>query len=295
MATGKSASQRRRVRGELTDYELRITAYDRVASWIISLLVLVGLSVFVLFVLWISSRIFATQVAVPILLQDIGTGEGGLAGGMELDAPSAEELGQQAELEEPLVEKTLAMVADAVAEKLVQLEDPLLSEDQLPGRGGATGRGDATGFGTGTGGGRRRHWEVRFPEGNTLETYARALDFFKIELGVLLPDNRVLYVYNLSKPRPDTRIGPADQERRYYLTWRRGSLVEADQELLRRAGVDPEGRLILKFIPAELEAQLVEMERARAGPRYDRVRTTYFAVVPQGSGFRFIVVDQVLR
>jgi hypothetical protein len=272
-----------------------VSAYERVTSWIITLLVLVGASVFVLFVLWLSSRIFARQVAVPIQMQDIGTGEGGLAGGMELDAPSAEELGQETDLEEVSVEKSLAVVADAVAQKLAQLEDPLDTEDQLSGRGGSTGRGDATGIGAGTGGGRRRHWEVRFPEGSTVESYARALDYFKIELGVLLPDNRVVYVYNLSKPKPDTREGPADQEKRYYLTWRRGSLVEADRELLRRAGVDPRDRLILKFLPPELEAQLAEMERARAGPRYDRVRTTYFAVVPQGSGYRFIIVDQVLR
>ncbi|MCS7238111.1 MAG: hypothetical protein NZ899_07560 [Thermoguttaceae bacterium] len=276
-------------------YELRVSAYERVTSWIVSLLILVGTCVFVLFVLWISSRIFATQVAVPVIMQEVGTGEGGLAGGMELEEPPAEQLGQESDIEEPLLEKTLAIVAEAVAERLAQLEDPLATEDPVAGKGGSTGRGDATGVGIGAGGGRRRHWEVRFPEGNTIDTYARALDFFKIELGVLLPDNRVLYVYNLSKPRPDTRIGPADQERRYYLTWRRGTLMEADRELLRRAGVDPGDRLILKFIPPELEAQLAEMERARAGPRHDRVRTTYFAVVPQGNGFRFIVVDQVLR
>lgn len=292
---GSARSARGYARAGEIGYELRVSAYERVTSWIVSLLILVGTCVFVLFVLWMSSRMFATQVAVPVLMQEVGTGEGGLAGGMELDEPPAEELGLQSDIEEPLLEKTLALVADAVAEKLAQLEDPLLSEEPVTGRGGSTGRGDATGRGTGTGGGRRRHWEVRFPEGNTVDTYARALDFFKIELGVLLPDNRVVYVYNLSKPRPDTRVGPADQEKRYYLTWRRGTLMEADRELLRRAGVDPGNRLILKFLPPEVEAQLAELERARAGPRYDRVRTTYFAVVPQGSGFRFIVVDQVLR
>ncbi len=276
-------------------YGLQVSAYERVTSWIVSLLVLVGMCAVILLILWISGRIFATQVAVPVMMQELGTGEGGLAGGMEIDQPPAEELGFTSDIEEPLLEKTLATVAEAIAERLAELEDPLRSESEVAGRGGSTGPGDATGVGVGTGGGRRRHWEVRFPEGNTLESYARALDFFKIELGVLLPDNRVLYVYNLSKPKPDTRVGPADQEKRYYLTWRRGSLIEADRELLRRAGVDPGDRLILKFLPPEVEAQLAEMERARAGPRYDRVRTTYFAVVPQGGGFRFMVVDQVLR
>lgn len=293
---GASKRSRGQPTGDIREgYGLQVSAYERVTSWIVSLLVLVGTCVFVLFVLWISGRIFATQVAVPVLMQDIGTGEGGLAGGMEIDQPPAEELGLASDIEEPLVEKMLTFVADAVAERLADLEDPLRGETEVAGRGGATGPGDATGRGPGGGGGRRRHWEVRFPEGNTLETYARALDFFRIELGVLLPDNRVLYVYNLSKPKPDTRVGPADQEKRYYLTWRRGTLMEADRELLRRAGVDPGDRLILKFLPPEVEAQLVELEKAAAGPRYDRIRTTYFAVVPQGNGFRFAVVDQVLR
>ena len=34
---------------------------------------------------------------------------------------------------------------------------------------------------------------------NTLDAYARQLDFFKIELGVLLPDNKIVYAYNLAK------------------------------------------------------------------------------------------------
>jgi len=270
--------------------------YDRVAGWLIALLTVIGLTVLVLFILWLTARIFATQVAVPVMLAELGTGEGGLAGGMELDAPQMEELGEQTDLQEPTVEQTLAMVAEAVAKQQALLLDPTLGESTTTGRGGSTGLGGQPGMGSGSGGtGRRRHWEVRFPEGNTVETYARALDFFKIELGVLMPNNRIIYVYNLSKPRPDTREGAADQEKRYYLTWRRGSLMEADRELIRRAGVNPDDRLILKFLPPELESQLVQLERARAGDRSDRVRTTYFAVVPQGGGYRFIVVDQTLR
>ena len=43
------------------------------------------------------------------------------------------------------------------------------------------------------------------PEGNTLDLYARQLDFFGIELGVLMPDNKIIYAFNLRKPKPDTR------------------------------------------------------------------------------------------
>ena len=41
---------------------------------------------------------------------------------------------------------------------------------------------------------------------NTLEAYARQLDYFKIELGIILPGNKVICTKNLTKRRPDTYI-----------------------------------------------------------------------------------------
>lgn len=281
---------------DLHEYALKVSAYDRAAGWLIALLVLVGSLVLILLILWLSSRIFAAQAAVPILMEEIGTGEGGFGGGMELEAPLAEELGEETDLEEPSLEKTLSVVTEAVGSRVVLLEDPTLTEQPLTGQGGSTGDGRMPGIGSGPGGsGRARRWEVRFMEGNTLESYARQLEFFGIELGVLLPDNKVQLVYNLTKPRPDVRVGAADQEKRYYLTWRSGALEEADRELLRRAGINPQGKLILKFIPPDLEAQLLEMERARAGNNYNRIRTTFFGVAPEGSGYKFYIIDQSYR
>ena len=150
------------------------------------------------------------------------------------------------------------------------------------------GDGRAPGFGPGRPG-KPRHWEVIFLEGNTTGTYARQLDYFKIELGVLMPGNRVEYVKNLSNPRPERYSGAADAENRYYLPWQKGGLREADLELLTKAGVDPEGRPILKFIPPELESHLLQLERERAGKYADKVRATYFAIRGQGGGYEFFV------
>ncbi len=276
-------------------YELNVSAYDRVASMLISLLVLGGAAVLTMFLLWLTSQIFATREPVAVQLEEIGTGEGGLSGGMELDAPMAEELGMETDLEEPSLEETLAAVADAVASQVAVLDDPALSEEAITGRGGSTGDGRGFGLGSGPGGsGRRRHWEVRFPPGATLDTYARQLDSLGIELGVLKPNNRVITVSNLASDRPTVREGPADQEKRYYLTWRRGGLEQADRALLRKAGVDP-GRWILKFIPPELEQEMVRMERQRAGDEANNVRTTYYGVRPKGRGYEFYVIDQTYR
>lgn len=266
-------------------YRLKVSRYDRVSSMLLSLVILLGVVVFVLLVIWLTSRIFLRQTAVSVELVELGSGDGPLGGGMELAEPIDEEI------EAPDVQQTLAVIAEAVALKTVQLDDPALGGRVGPG----TGKGSGS-TGKGSGSGTSRQWEVRFIKGNTLESYARQLDFFKIELGVLLPGNKVAYAYNLTKRKPDTRTAAADQEQRYYLTWRSGELEEADRELLARVGIQSAGRIILKFLPRQLEAQLAGMEKARAGRHADIVRRTRFEVRADGAGgYAFRIIDQSYR
>jgi hypothetical protein len=271
-------------------YRLKVSPYDRVSSMLLALLILLGVAVLVLLVIWLTSRIFLRQTAVAVELMELGTGEGPLGGGSEL----AEPVEEQIEPDQPPVEQTLTTIAEAVALKTAQLDDPVWSGRAGPGKG--PGSGGGSGGGTGSGSGVARRWEVRFIKGNTLETYARQLDFFGIELGVLMPGNRVIYVFNLSKRKPDTRTAAADQEKRFYLTWRSGELEEADRELLARAGVQSAGRIILKFLTPQLEAHLAGLEKARAGRYAEKVRRTRFEVRDDGAGrYSFIVVDQSFK
>jgi len=274
------------VRPTFQDYTLRVSAYDRVAGMLLALLVLIGTIVLILLVIWLTSRIFAIQEAVPVIMEQIGEGGGALGDSMEMEAPSMEET----DLEQPELTDTLTAISDAIAAQAAVIENPALYAEMRQ-KGGGSGDGRMAGSGGGRPG-KPRHWEVRFIEGNTVETYARQLDFFGIELGVLMPGNKVEYAFHLTKAKPDRRTGPADQEKRYYLTWRRGGLQAADRELLSRAGIDPGGRLILKFLPPEVEGQLVALERAKAGDDVDNIRATYFGIVAEGQGFRFYVLDQ---
>ncbi len=279
--------------GEAPPYDLKVSAYERVASMLVALLILLGTTVGVLLMVWLGSRIFATQTTVPVEMVELGTGSGPLGEGMDLQTPDMEQIGQQLEFDQPETSQTLAQIATAV------VDQPLLDDlfASLPPQGGSRGRGQGLGGGVSGGGGsgQTRRWEIAFDKGNTLETYARQLDFFRIELGVLLPDNRVQYAWNLAKATPDTRIGPADQEKRYYLTWRRGELQQADVELLAKAGIAAEGKLVLKFLPVEVEATLVQLEKAYARGRQLEVRSTRFGVKTQGDGYGFFVIEQTYR
>ncbi|QDU28191.1 hypothetical protein ETAA8_32910 [Anatilimnocola aggregata] len=137
-------------------------------------------------------------------------------------------------------------------------------------------------------------WELRFPTGTTIETYARQLDFFGIELGVIGGSPNVTYLTDLSNPKPPTREAPGNADTRMYLIWNRGPMHEADEILVKRAGLNPAGKVLAHFCPPEFEAELlrVESEQAKVN-QFARVRRTVFGIQPAGlDQFRLVVTDQ---
>ncbi len=137
-----------------------------------------------------------------------------------------------------------------------------------------------------------RNWELRFLKGNTKDKYARQLDFFGIELAVVMPGNSLVYVRNFSKKQPEKHTGPATQEKRCYLTWQNGDLSRADAELLQKAGISPGDRVVLKILPAAVEATLAKLEKEHAGDELDNVSKTQFSIRAAGDGYEFYVSEQ---
>lgn len=273
----------------------RRSAYERVASLLLSLLILFGAMVAILLVVLLTNRVFVPQVAVPVKLEQVGTGDGdGPAGGGSGTDPNPPPPDEVMNLEPP-AESPLNAVSNVIASQETMLADPMWDDRPRVGYGHGVGRGVGDGIGDGVGGGRTQNWEVRFPPGNTLNAYGRILDYFGIELAVMQPGGKVLYAFNFSAGKPQTRVGSADAEKRYYLTWRRGrdQLAEADRELLKLAGAPVEGKLILKFLPPKVEAQLAALEKQKADQRGEKkIRKTVFDVRPQGSGYTFVISDQ---
>jgi len=265
---------------------LKTTAYDRVASWILTLLVLVGLTVGVLWLAWWTGRRLTPQTAVPVIPEQINTDEDlnfptALAG-----APSPAELQKEIPWPQQDVGASLAVVTQVVRRQADRWDDLTLAGSGQGGTGQSPG-------------GRPLRWEIRFDPGNTLETYAKQLDFFGIELGVLLPDNHLLYIRDLSKAQPTVRQGPADRETRYYFTWRQGELVSADMELLHKAlgnqAQTLKDRLLLKFLPDQWAAHLAELEKQYAADKTKKIRKTRFGIRPAGEGYEFYVMEQTYR
>ena len=279
-------------------YELGISRYDRVASMLVALLVLVGATVLLLFLIWLTSTLFAKQTAIPVSLADVSGGEGGISTeGLQLDLPEVAEMAQELELEEPQIEQTLSTIIDAVAQRLADLDDPALTEEFNSGdRAASRGRGDAPALGEGDGEGgipRAARWEVFFQEGSSLTLYARQLDNFGIELAAVGSGGQISYAYNLAKSKPDQRSGPGQDEERLYMSWRSGRRQEADRSLLTRAGIALGGRLVVQFYPSEVENRLAQIELDFAGRQAGEIRKTRFGVRSVDNGFEFYVLEQI--
>ena len=288
-------------------HELRVSAYEKVASLLLSLLMLTGIVVLVLFMVWLGSRVKTRVMAVPvnsISPPDAGGGyENGVLGeDIELPGEVTTELGTGLERADPEFSQAMQAVAATVVARSSELEDPNLTEQwSTGGIGGARGTGNAPslGEGGGSGGGVRRpmRWIIEFDKGATLDSYAAQLDFFKIELGVLDDTDQITYANNLSAAAPSSRSGPRTAEKRLYFSWRDGTLQQADRQLLSRAGVDATGKIVLQFYPAETEELLAVVEaeflkRLGSGRDIRTVRRTRFVVVTEDDGYSFLVRNQ---
>lgn len=275
--------------------QLRISLYERVASTLVSLLILVGTVVLFLFLMVLFSRMIREQETVPVEYIEAPYGRGDHAAGFARDPepPGAEELEQ---LEEPALEQSVEAVTDVVSSVSANL---MAVEGMTAATQSGTGQGDSRPPGP-LGDGediipRSERWQIQYPSGN-LRAYGGILDYFKIELGVIGGGRKeVEYASNFSR-NPTKRTGPPDEEKRLYMTWRSGEMKQADASLLAKAGVKVDGGLQMQFIPPDTENLMAAAEHEAMGDRkLKEVQKTVFGVRPQRGGFEFYVIDHRYR
>lgn len=277
-----------------------VSRYERAASLLIALLVLLGLSVAVLLFVWLGSKLSSRTRTVPVVLEPERPGGdpfGISAEGQQLEAPTTQEVQRQAQLALPEFRSTLAAVDDLLAAHWAELETTLdRLEEESVGGGRSTGTGDAPAFGAGEGAGgiaRAQRWELRFASDDTLDDYRRELDFFGIELAAMSADGRIEYVRNFTRPQPTVERERTTPETRMYMQWRRGSpRLEADRKLLSSAGVDVTGKTLVQFLPAALEERLARLEFDYAKREVRKIRKTRFATRAVAGGFEPYVEEQ---
>jgi hypothetical protein len=312
---------------------MKVSAYDHVASWLVSFLVVSGVCVLALFLVWMSRRLPTVQWSVPVEAIEYSGygGRGDHAAGFGRDAElgepgmePSEEAGQTAEpsMEASLEAVTQVVASTAIVDSLLETisSSPVVSAQSAAGAavgGNPVGGGTGIGWGKGKGIGDSRgpgplgegrndlvppweRWEIRFTTSGR-DAYARQIDFFKIELAAVGGAPQVDYALNVSKPRPDRRSGKPEDEKRIYMTWEKtgGPLAAFDRQLLENAGIRTQRRMILQFYPKATEDLLGRLEATQAAAKGHRdpreFYKTIFGVRAAGNGYEFFVIDQRFR
>lgn len=266
---------------------LKVSAHDRVSSFIVAMLYLMGCLVFLLFLLWLTTRVStATQQVKVEYLEGLMGGDPSVGDGREFAEPGVEEI---QDLAVPDPENMLAAVTDVASSTQASADSMVGNVSQ--GQGGGDRR--RAGEGGDASVPRWERWEVRFIS-TSLSQYAAQLQHFGIELAAAGGGReKVDYANQLTLSKPKVRSGPSDAEKRLYMTYRTGALKEFDRQLLSRAGIQTQGRTMLQFYPRGLEARLASLERKRAGGRpLKDIKKTIFEVRRSGAGYKFEVVDQ---
>jgi hypothetical protein len=282
--------------------QLRISTYDQASALLIALLTMIGFVVSLLFLIWMTSQVWIYNVAVPVTIIEEeepggggGTGGAGSNPGDTLEEPATDEV---IDTVEAAVETTLDAIADVVITQQTNIDKIAPTPTAGTGNRGDGRRTGPLGDGTGTKDlvPRWERWDIRYST-NSIEMYSRQLDSFAIELGAVGGGSQTIdYAVGFSGNSPKKRVGPATEEKRLYFTWKQGSLMEADNQLLTQAGIKTKGRIMMQFYPKPVENQLAALESAFAGNRDIRgIRRTVFGVRAKGAGFEYYVMDQTYR
>jgi hypothetical protein len=276
-------------------YQLAVNSYERAASLLVSLLIMVGVTVGGLLIVFFAREVILSEVAIPVQPVSLGGGRApntplGLA--RDIEPPG---LDDAPELNEPQLQETLATITESFSSSGAVLSDEMIGNATQAGRG--SGLGDSREVGTGGPGeySREPDRELKFKP-DTLAQYAQYLDYFKIELGVFGgPDGSVHYAYNLSKRQPDVRTAKPPDNRLRFLS--AGTPLEGlDRQLVDKAGIGGRGRYVAQFCSPETEQLLLGLEQQHAGARQrDRIKRTVFRVSRQGASFEISVEAQTYR
>ena len=276
---------------------LRVQKVDYAASWLLSGWVVSSLLVIALFFVWWNGSL---KPAPESIIEEFG----GLGGDAQVVSNNVEPPGnEEAEsLTDPSLADSLAALTDVASSVEVNTESES-ADSGLGESGRSNGHTSSAGLGGRLGGSedavaRFERWELQFLA-KDVKDYAAQLDFYEIELGCVGKAKLVDYASGFSGPI-QKRAGKGSDEKRLYFMWRQeGPLVAFDRQLLGQAGIETQGRQLLKFIPSSLEDQLARAEMKHAiSHGHNKVREiakTVFESRPTSSGYDFVVIEQRYR
>lgn len=283
------------------DPVLSVTLYDRVSTSLVVLVIGLIFAVVLLALVYFLNKPAVLSLDVPLEMIELPGGkmDGAPDETLLVESPEDEVTDPSMnaeELEEIQVEETLeniVEVSERAVEQLPTQLDVAVTNSGTPGSSSGTGR-SPLGFGPGKSGlPNENRWYIRFNDTGSLDTYAKQLDYFGIELGALLPEGKLIYLSNLAANPPKQRVSTSGKgENRLYMTWRGGQRRSSDFALFRQAGIELDNATVFHFYPKKTELLLLNIEKQYANRPVIEIRRTFFNVIPKGAGYEFFVIQQ---
>ncbi len=281
--------------GTQRKYQLTVNTYDRTATLLIALLIMVGVAVAGLLVVFFATRQFPSIEPIPVVPVEATSANANQGLADEPDPPGVEDA---PDLSEPQLQDTLDALTAAVSMNEVLLSDEMIDAEKEAGKG--KGLGDSRMAGPGGEGvvervPRWQRWKIRF-EPDSAGDFAQWLDYHKIEIGVLGRDNQVHYAYELASSSPNSRTGDPRKETRGYTSAADGPMPSLTNQLARKADIARHGAIVLLFYPFEVEKILYTFEKNYAEQHnvtnVNKLRETVFTVIKERGKYTFQVIDQ---
>ena len=275
---------------------LQMTRFDQVTSFFVAMIVLLSVFVALMFVIWV---VDAKQLADKQSRIERSSPSSSPAGySDDFEPPSREEV---QELIEPSLVDALQAISDSVSRVLATYASA--QTDSMDSSNGTNSDGmDLREHGPGPADGidLSKRWEITF---NThgKKDYAAQLDFFAIELAAFGGGINVIETASNLASTPTRKVieDPGSEDRLYFSWKQTNELARFDQQLLSAAGIRVTGRNLVRFIPTELESQLLELEKQHCeahGMEFpDSIVRTVFESRQSDGGFAFQVIQQRYR
>jgi hypothetical protein len=273
--------------------ETKVSTYDLVNAFLVSMLIVVGTMVAIMFLIWLTMIWNRREPPLRFIVDPSFGNEKPEGFADDIYEPGVEEF---PEVETPQLADALEAITQAVSTVRANLE----ARD-----GDAAEMGKGRGFGSrdggpGTGNFRgvpeHKRWKIEYQAANITE-YAKQLSFFNIDIGVISNSNNE--VVRLQQPGPSGNLLNSNREtennnKSLYFIHEKLRLRRWDESLVRQKGVDLTSKFTVQFYP---EATRVVLRQVEGQYLHDQqrqlvdVRRTRFKVVPDGSSYAFEIVE----
>jgi hypothetical protein len=279
--------------------ETEVSAYDKFNATLQVLLWMFGMAVGLMLMIWLTSHFkWQTPIAAVEISEEMLEGEEGEKApeGVAEDffEPGVEEF---PDVETPQLMDALEAVTNAVSS--VRANNSFMDGDAAE-----MGKGRGLGNKRGGGGGgngvipEAKRWRIEHTASD-LDTYAKQLSAFKIDVGSIVKDNND--VYRLRDPggaRQVINSTRASEEKVLYFGHQKPKLRQWDERLLRKSNIPYEKSLVVQFYPDSTREILRGLEKQRMEQNQKnlkQIKNTIFKLQTGGKGPEFIVVDQIYR